>query len=122
MQSHWKRSKFVDSHSVGNLKAYFDDCLPEWFKNIFCSCCCSRSRIETTFELGRDQMNFETNIIEIIKSRRYFSAALKILLTPEQRAKLKERTRYITIKQSQIDLKENEIDKKKKDLDIFIEE
>ena len=39
----------------------------------------------------------EINIIEIIKSRRIFMNALKMLLTKKQRMKLKETSRYISI-------------------------
>ena len=42
-------------------------------------------------------MEVETNIIEIIKSRRYFNAALRFLMTKKQRLRLKERGRYIVI-------------------------
>ena len=42
-------------------------------------------------------MQRETNIIEIVKSRRYFNAALRFLLTKKQRMKLKERGRYTVI-------------------------
>ena len=39
----------------------------------------------------------EISIIEIIKSRRLFNAALKLLLKRDQRLKLKEKSRYISI-------------------------
>jgi len=42
-------------------------------------------------------MQQETNIIEIIKSRRYFNAALRFLLDKKQRMRLKERGRYTVI-------------------------
>jgi len=42
-------------------------------------------------------MQKETNIIEIVKSRRYFNAALRFLLTKKQRMKLKERGRYTVV-------------------------
>ena len=42
-------------------------------------------------------MNSETNIIEIIKSRRFFGKALKTLLTRQQRLKMKEKSRYLCI-------------------------
>ena len=42
-------------------------------------------------------MQRETNIIEIVKSRRYFNAALRFLLTKKQRMKLKERGRYTVV-------------------------
>ena len=39
----------------------------------------------------------ETNIVEIIKSRRYVNKALHFLLTKRQRKYLKERTRYVNL-------------------------
>ena len=39
----------------------------------------------------------EMNIIEIIKSRRYFNAAIRFLLDKKQRMRLKERGRYTVI-------------------------
>lgn len=39
----------------------------------------------------------ETNIIEIVKSRRYLSEAVRLLLSKEQRKKLKERSRYLIV-------------------------
>ena len=39
----------------------------------------------------------EISIIDIIKSRRLSNAALKILLTKEQKLRLKEKSRYINI-------------------------
>ena len=47
--------------------------------------------------IGRDKLEREINVIEIIKSRRYFKAALKILLTRKQRDRLMEKTRYLHI-------------------------
>jgi hypothetical protein len=44
-------------------------------------------------------MERETNIIEFVKTRRYLMASMKLLLTPEQRSMIKERTRYYQIKQ-----------------------
>ena len=39
----------------------------------------------------------ETNVIEIIKSKRYFNAALRFLMSKKQRMRLKERGRYTVI-------------------------
>ncbi len=43
------------------------------------------------------KLSKEINIVEIIKSQRYFNAALRFLLSKPQRMKLKERGRYTTI-------------------------
>ncbi len=42
-------------------------------------------------------MATETNIIEIIKQRRYFNAALRFLMTKKMRMRLKERGRYTVV-------------------------
>ena len=47
--------------------------------------------------MGRRKLEKETNIISIIKSRRYFNAAIKLLLTKHQRDRLKEHTKYLHI-------------------------
>ena len=48
-------------------------------------------------------MQRETNILEIIKSRRYFNAAIRFLLTKKQRMKLKERGCYTVINPDRTD-------------------
>ena len=47
--------------------------------------------------MGRQKLLKETNIISIIQSRRYFNAALKLLMTKQQRNRLKERTNYLHV-------------------------
>ena len=44
-----------------------------------------------------EHMHKETDIIEIVKARRYFSMALRKLLTLKQRMKLKEKSRYLCV-------------------------
>lgn len=46
---------------------------------------------------ARGKLEKEVNIIEIIKSRRYFESALKYLLPKEKRFYFKERSRYQTV-------------------------
>ena len=48
-------------------------------------------------QMARDKLNEEINIIEIVNSWRYFKRALQILLSPEQKIKCKERSRYIAM-------------------------
>ena len=50
-----------------------------------------------SIELARAQMAEEINIVEIIKSRRYFNMALRQLLTKKQRSMMKEKSRFIVI-------------------------
>ncbi len=47
--------------------------------------------------MGRSMLEKETNIIEIVKSRRYLSEAIRLLLSKEQRKELKERSRYLIV-------------------------
>ena len=42
-------------------------------------------------------MSKETDIVEMIKTRRYFNLALRKLLSAPERMKLKERSRYLCI-------------------------
>jgi hypothetical protein len=101
--SYWKRHEFLNYRDMSSLKMW---CTAK------CGLCCphSRSRLEKAFKLGRHKLQIETNIIEILKSRRYTSAALKLLLSPDMRKKLKERTRYYPIKQEHIEDMRAELD------------
>lgn len=45
--------------------------------------------------MARDKLETEINIIEIVKSWRYFENAFKELLPEGKRIDLKERSRYI---------------------------
>ena len=48
-------------------------------------------------KMARDKLETKINIIEIVKSWRYFENALKELLPERKRIDLKERSRYIQI-------------------------
>ena len=48
-------------------------------------------------DMARDKLDKEINIIEIVKSWRYFENALRYLLPESKRMDLKERARYIAI-------------------------
>lgn len=72
--------------------------------------CLKPDRLERGFEKARSQLLQEINIIEIIKSRRFFKKALKVLLSKKKRYELKERSRYISINPD----KKGDIDKKGK--------
>ena len=65
--------------------------------------CCRRSQRELQIQQAIDQMSKETDIVEVIKSRRYFNLALKKLLSTKERMKLKERTRYLCIDPDKLD-------------------
>ena len=48
------------------------------------------SRREKAFDKAREKLEKELNIIELIKARRYFAKALKTLVPPETRLRLRE--------------------------------
>lgn len=50
-----------------------------------CLQCCRSSNSDRGLAAGRDKLEKETNIITILQSRRYFNAALKQLLSKDQR-------------------------------------
>ena len=47
--------------------------------------------------MARDRLEKEMNIIELIKSQRYFARALKSLIPREKRLQLREQTRYLVV-------------------------
>ena len=58
---------------------------------------CRLSRTERAFKKGRKLLDQETNIVSIIKSRRFIAEALKVLLTKQQWEELIERSRFVAI-------------------------
>lgn len=59
--------------------------------------CCKRDRRAVALQMAREKLNKEINIIEIVKSWRYFELAIKSLLDERQRIDFKEKSRYIAI-------------------------
>ena len=57
--------------------------------------------------MAREKLDKEINIIDIVKSYRYFNSALHFLLTESTRMDLKERARYIAINPDSHDAKES---------------
>ena len=55
------------------------------------------NRQEKAFDKAREKLEKELNVIELIKSRRYFAKALKMLVPAETRLRLREQTRYLLI-------------------------
>ena len=47
--------------------------------------------------MARDKLDKEINVIEIVKSWRYFELAVKYLLEERKRIDFKEKSRYIAI-------------------------
>lgn len=90
----FEQSDFMKTARFQDPKEYFRDSCPSWL--CFCKSC-KPDRQELGFIKGRERLQRETNIIEIIKSRRYFNATLRFLLTKNQRMRLKKRGRYTAI-------------------------
>ena len=59
--------------------------------------CCKKNRKERAIAKAIKEMDDEIDIIEMIKSRRFFKKAFRELMTAEKRMKLKEKSRYIMI-------------------------
>ena len=74
----WRRSSFVWPRKFYNPKEFICDTIP---KKLRCCSCCRPDRKERYFEAAREELLKESNIIELIKERRYFKRALKVLLT-----------------------------------------
>lgn len=94
----FQESEFLEPPLMINTKEYIKDLLPSCLA--CCSgkkTCCGPNRVDRAFAKAREKIAEETNIIEIVKSRRYQAAALKFLLTKEQRIKLKNQTRYFAV-------------------------
>ena len=58
---------------------------------------CTYSRKEKALQIARAKLFKEVNIIEIVKSWRYYQSAIRHLLDERTRLDLKERARYITV-------------------------
>ena len=84
----FEQSDYFRGSKWSNFKLYLMDCLPRK------AVCCRRSYQERGIKIAIDAMHKEIDIIDMIKTRRYFAMALKKLLTSKQRMKLKEKSRY----------------------------
>lgn len=84
-------AEFIFPRILSNPRDAFCDLLPS------CLQCCRSNRRDASLQIGRDKLDKEINIIEIIKSRRYFKASLKLLLTKKQRERLQRKTQYIHV-------------------------
>ena len=84
----FEQSDYFRGSKWSNFKLYLMNCLPRR------AVCCKRSYQERGIKIAIEAMHKEIDIIEIIKTRRYFGMALRKLLTSKQRMKLKEKSRY----------------------------
>ena len=67
-----------------------------WILSLLPKCChcCKRSRKQIALQMAREKLHKEINIIEIVKSWRYYESALHHLLPEKKRLDFKERSRY----------------------------
>ena len=93
------RSDFMSPGVISNQRDAICDRLPN-----FCQCL-RKNRLDKSLIQGRTKLEKETNIIDLIKEKRYFNASLKLLLTRKQRKRLKERTRYLMLNPNDKDKK-----------------
>ena len=87
----FKKSDYIKLYDSPNCKEWLISLIPT--KCI----CCKKDRREIAMEKAREKLNKEVNIIEIVKSWRYYERCLKYLLPEKARMDFKERSRYITI-------------------------
>ena len=115
---YFSRSDYIELGSYPFFKEYFLSLLPSCCGNILkkfkCCRCCLRSRRQTALKMAREKLDKELNIIEIVKSWRYYEQALRHLLPEKLRLDFKERARYISI-----DPDPNEEKEKKKEFVKF---
>ena len=88
---YFAQSDFIQLGTAPNLRNWVLQFVPHG-----CFCCKYR-RKERALQLARTKLACEGNIVEIIKSWRYFNLALKFLLSERKRLDLKERSRYLTV-------------------------
>ena len=91
IKQYFLRSDFFKPLKCRNLRSYVIDSLPG------CLRCCKESRQERAIKKAITEMDQEIDIIEMIKSRRFYKMAFRKLLSDKERMDLKERSRYIMI-------------------------
>lgn len=99
--NHFAKSDYIHLSCRPNLRNWLLSLIPKFC--LCCKCCKSFSRRERALAMAREKLMKEANIIEIIKSRRYFNNAFKVLLSEKQQLDLKERSRYLSIDPDQDD-------------------
>ena len=88
---HFDRSDFFQPTKFANLLNYIVDILPA-------RCvCCSKHRKRLGMEQARAALAKEIDIIELIKQRRFFQKAFRLLMSKQERIHLKEHSRYFVI-------------------------
>ncbi len=88
---YFKKTEFIDTGNFPYFLECFRSLIPRSEK------CCKLNRREIAMKKARQKLEQEINIIEIVKSWRYFSRAIHHLLPEKKREHFKERSRYIAI-------------------------
>lgn len=81
-----KRADPIRVTKCCNSLYYLLSCIPDCLR---CKCKCCQSPNSKGLKKALKVMDQETNIVEIVRARRYFRMALRVLLTNEVRSKLK---------------------------------
>lgn len=87
-EEYFARSSFIQYDGLPFCFNWMLSLLPK------CCHCCKRSRKQIALQMAREKLNKEINIIEIVKSWRYYESALHHLLPEKKRLDLKARSRY----------------------------
>ena len=90
-KTYFERSNFIKPEKIKNLRNLVTNNLPDRLK------CCKETRKERAVKKAISEMDKEIEIIKMIKKLRFFSMALKKLLSEKDRLELKERSRYIMV-------------------------
>ena len=80
-----------DTPKCGNIKEFLIDSLPKRM------ICCKKTRRQIGLEQARASLDKEIDIIDMIKSRRFFYMAFQRLLSASEIKQLEERSLYKTI-------------------------
>ena len=76
----------------------------------YCFKSCKSNHFYDRFEVGRQKLQKETNIVQIVKQLRFHEAIISTLTTQPQRAHLKAKSRYKYISFATSDDQESEKD------------
>ena len=72
-------------NKLSNPKNYVLDSLPKCCKK---ARSCKADRLEQAFTIARAKLAIETNALDFIKQKRYIMAAIRTLLSKQQRLRL----------------------------------
>ena len=75
----------------GNLAEYVADKFPK------CLVCWKKGRRKRGIQKARAALEKEIDVLELVKSMRFFRMAIKRLLSKDEISKLKERSQFFTI-------------------------